>query len=398
MKEFRLGRWFALPSIAAVPADARQWFASFVQEKVDAVVLASQGPQAPRPPLLSSAFGWEAVNGEGKLVKRIAKFYHKMLGLDIPASVLGDIGARLGEMGVGFTNLRAKIVDTVDWTPGDYGDAKSCFFKESTEYTGAHLHIMEQGGRALLVHKGGKPLARCWLVPPGDDRPFYTLFNGYGLTTPTIARLFAHAAEAEWDTINLYSAVVYINHGLGYVVADPEVLGETTRRSFSLEDDPFGWADAAYECECCGRSFTDPEAMTRIDGYGPVCEACLESSFVACGDCGDWVFDTDATTVATGDAVCEFCLREYYAMCDGCEEWVRAEDIAETKVEDEMWDLCPDCVDGLVRCDRCGKLMFNRPYSSSEWWREVKAPDGSVATFCLDCVPQGQLTFWQEEA
>lgn len=84
--------------------------------------------------------------------------------------------------------------------------------------------------------------------------------------------------------------------------------------------------DCVNYCNCCDEYTTD---NTRyVEGYGYICDSCLDDDFVWCNEHNGYARDTDVEYVnSTGVNVCESCLDRYYDRCEECEEYFYADEI-----------------------------------------------------------------------
>lgn len=94
----------------------------------------------------------------------------------------------------------------------------------------------------------------------------------------------------------------------------------------------------AYWCNYCEEYHRMEE--TYVNGYGYICEDCLNANFTCCEDCGEWIHNDDSYWIeGSGYSVCRSCLDEHYTMCYGCDEYFHNDEIE----EHEGHMLCPDC-------------------------------------------------------
>ena len=97
-------------------------------------------------------------------------------------------------------------------------------------------------------------------------------------------------------------------------------------------------------CACCDEPHAI-EDMEYIDGYGYVCQDCIDEVCFQCDDCGEYVVNDEHNQV-TGERgevrhVCDNCLENSYFWCDGCGSY---------HPESEMhWDSDVDC----YYCEEC---------------------------------------------
>lgn len=96
--------------------------------------------------------------------------------------------------------------------------------------------------------------------------------------------------------------------------------------------------DCCHWCERCDQYVH--EDTRYVNGYGWVCESCLNNYFIYCESCDEYVREEDAVWIECEDRyVCEDCCDRYYTYCEDCQEYYP---------DDEMHtyrdtQLCEDC-------------------------------------------------------
>jgi len=113
--------------------------------------------------------------------------------------------------------------------------------------------------------------------------------------------------------------------------------------------------EALERCEVCGRYF-DSGTMQEIDGYGLVCEECLNRHFERCPICGTMVHVETCRYDSRGDFMCDDCYIGWYYTCTRCGEFVHCEDAR--WVNDEVY--CHYCYDEIVeQSDGDGDYIYS---------------------------------------
>lgn len=113
------------------------------------------------------------------------------------------------------------------------------------------------------------------------------------------------------------------------------------------DSDEIHYINGEYYCEdCCSYCVECDEwhtgDHTYIDGYGDVCESCLEDNFTYCDECDEYYRNRDITYVGSTDRnVCNGCLDEFYFRCPDCNEYIHNNDAE--YFEDDM--LCESCAE-----------------------------------------------------
>ena len=106
--------------------------------------------------------------------------------------------------------------------------------------------------------------------------------------------------------------------------------------------------DCCHYCECCGEYHRDDE--TYIEGYGYVCESCLERHFCYCDHCDEYVREDDMYWVECEQRyICGDCIDNYYSLCDDCGEYFPDEYMQEY---DDYLTLCDECYNERIEQDQ----------------------------------------------
>jgi formylmethanofuran dehydrogenase subunit E len=99
-------------------------------------------------------------------------------------------------------------------------------------------------------------------------------------------------------------------------------------------------------CHWCDRCDQYVHEETHwVEGYGYVCETCLERDFMYCEVCESYEMEEEMTLIECEDRyVCDDCLGRYYSYCEDCGEYYP---------DDEMniygdRHLCETCYDARV--------------------------------------------------
>lgn len=110
------------------------------------------------------------------------------------------------------------------------------------------------------------------------------------------------------------------------------------------EDDAIN-INGNYYCEdCCNYcNYCDMDHIeneTYVNGYGWICQSCLDDHFTYCEICHTYVHNDDSTYIdETDQYVCNSCRNERFFECDECHEWHSNEYINE--------------INGRHICDNC---------------------------------------------
>ena len=109
-----------------------------------------------------------------------------------------------------------------------------------------------------------------------------------------------------------------------------------------VNDEPY-CRDCVEYCDYC-EEYHRSES-TYVEGFGYVCEDCLEHHFYYCDDCDSWHREDSVYYIDCEDRyVCENCLHDNYRCCENCCEYFPMEDMNEY---DGEW-YCEECYDEIV--------------------------------------------------
>ncbi len=262
---------------------------------------------------------WLIARGEyqGTFPKRVARYYHRTYALRCPNVFVTELGNLARQHSDGGQTYVFEFVNRIDWQAGDFGDPGSCYWGENA---GARLMLEANGGLAIRFYSGtGRyGFARAWLV--GIDDRLWVIFNGYGMTTLHIARIFSLFVgfPYKWIRLSNYDGnTLYINGSYGYLIGAWDVIEGIDRHEFEW-DDIIGEA-----CYSCGRILDEYEGYNGADDRS-YCEDCHYRLFTRCDYCSEtfWRDTHDVEYLEhVGMDVCEHCRENHFAQCPRCEEW-----------------------------------------------------------------------------
>ena len=102
-----------------------------------------------------------------------------------------------------------------------------------------------------------------------------------------------------------------------------------------------------HTCDCCGDHFSEDELYTVHDCDGDtleVCEYCRDRQYSYCDCCGEYYPQDAMTEIVNGDYVCPECLESDYVQCYYCGNWMRA---------DETYSAVDHYGDHIEVCESC---------------------------------------------
>ena len=134
-------------------------------------------------------------------------------------------------------------------------------------------------------------------------------------------------------------------------------------------------------CDICG-DYHDEDDMVYVDGWGYVCEWCLDNEFTYCENCEQYHSSDDVHYVENFGYVCENCLRmsDEFFYCGDCDEWHIIEKLEYGYRDGEELCVCCDCLNRhYVECEKCGKYIYEDDivYDCDD--------EGNDYAHCVDC-------------
>lgn len=175
--------------------------------------------------------GYDERTEDGVLFTRVERWMHTTYGIKLYSADKSDL-SNLLSASIVHPGVSVEMNNDFQWNPGDYGDKKSCFWGGKRQ---AWPMIYRLGGAAIKLYRNGKGIARCLVLPYGEDPSKPVLFNAYGMALAHIANLYCAAMRvgdeepmsAAWAGLAVDGKTnkpVHINDNGGIVigVSDPE--------------------------------------------------------------------------------------------------------------------------------------------------------------------------------
>lgn len=172
----------------------------------------------------------------------------------------------------------------INWQDGDFGDGGSCFWGDKHEaksmleenaYAVRAFRFRTLGVTDLKYHNL-RGYARAWLAPIGEQR--FIVFNGYGETALTFARLLSMLWKRTYKKISLTNngddgGTLWIN-GQNYVIGTHEQIQAITHHDL-------GWDEPQRRRQCgmCEEYFDEDDGVGALNRYGyteTVCSDCAQ--------------------------------------------------------------------------------------------------------------------------
>lgn len=128
-------------------------------------------------------------------------------------------------------------------------------------------------------------------------------------------------------------------------------------------------------CEDCGNTICY-DCSGYVDGYGRVCEHCLNDGYFYCYYCNEYYSLEDDEVIYVGDEkYCKTCADDLFSTCDECGKYLRDKD----KCEIDDMTYCDECYEKLtVTCSHCGTEVLKDnsfedldKYYCEDCWNEI---------------------------
>jgi hypothetical protein len=328
---------------------------------------------------LMDEIGTEWTTKQGNWPKRFAKVFKYRRSQKFDNDFLSRVGKIARESCIMSTGKELVVSKDFDWSPGDYGDYDSCFWRCRS---GAKKILRDARAFALLIHgEDENPLGRAWCVP---YKSYYVVFNAYArggesITIVTFARIvsdifnFPYYRNVRLTCRGMTEGPLWINNGKGYVVGPQEVADlddvnlehalycsscdEECCYEAHLEDDRV-FCENCYSgsnvCECCDRRIHDDDTYWVHDTA--ICGNCADNDAERCYECENLEWN-DNITYYRDEAYCERCVDRKFVTCDKCKELVHQKDTFSLR---DGYCYCDDCVDEhTFICKECGYRFSN---------------------------------------
>lgn len=119
-----------------------------------------------------------------------------------------------------------------------------------------------------------------------------------------------------------------------------------------------------YTCECCG-AWIDEDYVRWVGDYA-YCEDCA----TYCNECGEYETNDRIRYVDGYGDICDDCLERYFICCDDCGEWIRTDDTH--YIDEYERDVCYDCYhNNYTTCHECGCMVENDDVERDEEYRPL---------------------------
>lgn len=268
----------------------------------------------PLPDVDGFSWFWNVQRGDyrGTFPKRVSKWYKLNHGLNCPDTFLEKIGNIARQHSLDAYTYTFDFVNDFEWESGDFGDSGSCYWNDHSE---ARELLENNGCLAIRFFEDNHGFARAWFFPAGD---FYVIFNGYGMTTLEIAKIFATWQLLDYKKIHLYNnresaGLIYINgSGSGYVVGEQAKIVNISKYDFEIY--------TPHSCERCGRDMGENGYTTPNDEEW--CSDCFYDLYDYCYHCDSACHRDNLTYIESVERdVCDYCLNRYYSYCDYCDSY-----------------------------------------------------------------------------
>lgn len=110
----------------------------------------------------------------------------------------------------------------------------------------------------------------------------------------------------------------------------------------------------SFTCDVCGREFEENKGIYIYHNpNGHVCSDCLETHYIQCEECGDYVEDWQIKEV-NDTYLCPYCASDY-KQCRDCGRWFNCEIEGSVVYNGEY--VCEDCCSEYDTCGQCDELF-----------------------------------------
>jgi hypothetical protein len=270
--------------------------------------------------------------------------------------------------------------DLRSWKSGEFGDDGSCFWQSRDS---ARTIMTKHGVCAVRFYQPdtGKGVARAWITPDVPEEGMAIVWNGYGFSgdpTRIISRILAEyfSQLGHYREISLFNnksgaGTVYINGERGYVIAQEE-----KSKKFSTFD--FGWNEQIRGTCChCNNPIYDNDPY-RVESGSYWCQDCFDDNFSICDICDDYFQDENEHIIEQRMSngqwndlhVCEHCLETRSLSCGNCGRHTFENSI--TFVDGISLHYCSECAEDFIgECDICHISTANENLTEHESTEQV---------------------------
>lgn len=279
-------------------------------------------------PPLPFDFDYSWVNSDGKITKRISKFYFQNHGIKLPESLLSAIGNTIKTHTLQNETYYFDFTKDFDWVDGDFGDEGSCYWGSNDQ---ARDMLYDNDASAIrFFDKDNYGIGRAWIYNTGK---FWVLWNGYGFQgTPTliIAQIFSEFMGLSYKSIGVSnngstSGTLYIDGGTGYAIGTADEIHRVY--GYDLQ-----FSSPCYCCDCGDSINEDDTYYYEHESY---CETCFYEYYDRCSWCGS-EGEKESFTEVESEILCDYCLERRFTYCEKCEQHHRGE-------------KCPTCREEKVK-------------------------------------------------
>ena len=217
---------------------------------------------------------WKWMGVRGNLTKRISKWYYEQYKAKLLQETSTAIGNIVRAMIVKNQDYHYDFTQHLSWDKGDFGDRDSCFCKggmneripfemmKNPRFYAVRFYreiskdgpIEEDmwGNEQKRFYTNDKfryeGMSRAWPVKDevsvkvGDKdttSPFYIIFNGYAMSTKSIASILASSFGCAYQPVKASNnkglhGGLYLNDDLSYIIGEEAVIKNIERYDFGL--------------------------------------------------------------------------------------------------------------------------------------------------------------------
>lgn len=327
---------------------------------------------------------WLITQGEyrGTFPKRVAKYFALVHNIKLDANELSTIGS-IAKKYCPTGEFTVDLTHKFDWEAGDFGDRGSCFWNGS-----ADARKVLKRNKALAIRfydQLGKGNARAWVA----QAPFgWVVFNGYGHSTPTIARILADYVGYVYKKIELVNhgsvdGLLYINHYATEVHDDKNFAIGTYEDLTGLSRYDLQWyAKTCRECYGLINENHEHYMNRRYAASGPYCGKCFARIHKHCSMCKKEFYIDDVSRVG-GRYYCHSCEEATFDSCTDC--GLRMKKGMGVVIPGMFGCYCEQCAGQYKHCKSCDRIIGKSSQYSIEGEVYCNVCANNLFTYCNWC-------------
>lgn len=316
------------------------------------------------------AVGHQWKTQEGRLTKRVGKYFYNRYGIKLTSAELSAFGVQYDNLRNNPKEFYIRLTNNFDWNNGHYGNNSSCWWGD---YTTSRDTLHHYGGFGALFYISPEEyydrdgVGRMWVAPLSDN--LVLAFNYYGpeqqrYAAAAIARLLEELTGDTWvygkrNTSD--GGNMYVNGGSAFAIwkKGNDAPPDTVSFGYYEQSDYFSHG---VKCERCD-NFVDEEYSYYENGY-TYCSDCWSELYFYCYYCGEVAYRDEMYNFEDShDCLCARCYdNNHDYTCDRCGgSFCQSPYLALDDTENQYCERCSDyieytcCEHGCYEngCDEC---------------------------------------------